>query len=440
LGNISRELQKYLPAELFGLLREVGAMAQSRGEAAYLVGGVVRDLLLGQPNLDLDVVVEGNAVTLARQIAKARNWEVRTHPRFGTAKLCWENLNLDLVTARSETYARPGALPTVEQGTIQADLLRRDFTINAMAARLSPEFFGELLDPHGGQADLRKGLVRVLHRDSFRDDPTRILRALRYEQRLDFHLEQNTQDLVRHGLNNLDTLTGERLWNELELILKERFPAKVLRRADELGVLQKLCPALKGDSWLVEKFTQAGSVGDETLSLPAVYLALLAYRLSEEDTAACVARLKMPGWATRTMRDIVRLRQTLHMLTSPRLRPSEVYHKLESHMPETIKSAAVASDFPVMRERLDRYLCNLRDVKPFLKGDDLVKMGVTPGKELGRILRALLDARLNQEVTSRVGEEALVKKILAMEQKVGPPRCAGCTLQENVRRTFSLDS
>ncbi|MFA4836906.1 MAG: hypothetical protein WC749_12650, partial [Dehalococcoidia bacterium] len=167
MGNIFRELEAYLPRELFGLLREIGEAAQSRGEAAYLVGGAVRDLLLGQPNLDLDAVVEGNAIALARRIAGARNWAVKTHPSFGTAKLCWGNLSLDMVTARSETYARPGALPTVAPGTIQDDLLRRDFTINAMAARLSPKSFGELLDPHGGQGDLERGLIRILHRGSF---------------------------------------------------------------------------------------------------------------------------------------------------------------------------------------------------------------------------------------------------------------------------------
>jgi hypothetical protein len=149
--------------------------------------------------------------------------------------------------------------------------------------------------------------------------------------------------------------------------------------------------------------------------LPGIYMALLVYRLNEEDAETCIARLKMPGWAARTMRDTVRLKQILHLLTSPQLRPSEVYHKLESHMPETIKSAAVASDFPVIRERLEIYLQSLRDVKPSLKGDDLVKIGVTPGKDVGRMLRALLDARLNQELTSRVGEEALVKKLLATE-------------------------
>ncbi|MCL0076088.1 hypothetical protein M1O17_04400 [Dehalococcoidia bacterium] len=440
MSNISRYLESYLPPGILGLLQEIGEAARSRGAGVYLVGGVVRDLLLlGEPsapppvsaggvNLDLDLVVEGNAIALGRRIARVNNWGVRTHPRFGTAKLYRGNLSLDLVTARSETYAQPGALPAVKPGTIEDDLRRRDFTINAMAACLSPNSFGELLDPHGGQGDLGRGLIRILHRNSFADDPTRILRALRYEKRLKFRLEQDTEGLMLQHLDSLNTVTGERLWHELELILKEECPEKVLCRADELGVLQRLHPALQGDSWLAERFARVrksevssrqsavGSPGwggglstiDHRLSTE-VYLALLAYRLTGEEVEGCIARLKMPGWAARAGRDMVRLSKSLSSLASAELRPSDIYRRLNRHLPHVIEAAAIASDSPIVQQRLDLYLKRLRHVKPELRGDDLRSMGVPPGRKMGRILRALQAAKLDQTVVTREDEEALVR-------------------------------
>ncbi|MCL0065025.1 CCA tRNA nucleotidyltransferase [Dehalococcoidia bacterium] len=421
LSNISQYLESYLPPGILGLLRDIGETTVGGGERVYLAGGVVRDLLLlGEPSapppvstggasLDLDLVVEGNAIALGRRIARVKNWGIRTHPRFGTAKLYQENLSLDLVTARSETYARPGALPAVKPGTIEDDLRRRDFTINAMAVCLSGDSFGNLLDPHGGQGDLGRGLIRILHRGSFSDDPTRILRALRYEKRLNFHLEQDTEGLMRRHLDSLDTVTGERLWHELELILKEECPEKVLCRADELGVLQRLHPALQGDSWLAERFVHARRIGEQSPPWHEVYLALLIYRLTGEEVEGCITRLKMPGWAARAGRDMVRLRQSLSSLASAGLRPSEIYRQLNRHLPQVIEAAAIASEVPIVRQRLDLYLKRLRHVKPELCGDDLRSMGVPPGRKMGRILRALQAAKLDQTVVTREDEEALVR-------------------------------
>jgi tRNA nucleotidyltransferase (CCA-adding enzyme) len=412
LSNISQYLQSYLSPGILELIQDIGEIAIAGKQRVYLVGGVVRDLFGGQIGPDLDLVVEGDAIALGRQIAQVKNWELRTHPRFGTAKLYRENFILDLVMARSETYAQPGALPTVKPGTIEDDLRRRDFTINAMAVCLSPDSFGELLDPHGGQGDLEKGLIRVLHRGSFRDDPTRILRALRYEERLNFHLEQDTERLMQQHLDSLDTVTGERLWHELELILKEERPEKVLCRADELRVLQRLHPALQGDGWLVERFGRARKIGEDSPSRPEVYLAILVYRLTGEEVEGCIARLKMPGWAAGTGRDMIRLRQSLSSLTSAKLRPSEIYRRLNRHLPHVIEAAAIASDSPIIQQRLDLYLRRLRYVKPELGGDDLQGMGVPPGRKMGQILRALQVAKLDQIVTTYEEEERLVRSLL----------------------------
>ncbi|MCK5124542.1 MAG: hypothetical protein KAQ82_04875, partial [Dehalococcoidia bacterium] len=195
--NLARQIEQYLPRQLLELVNDISRQAAERGERVYLVGGVVRDLLLGYPNLDLDLVVEGDAVKLAQQVAETSQAKLLAHHRFGTAKLRYENFTMDLATARKETYAKPGALPTVTPGTLKDDLVRRDFSINAMAISLASDDYEELVDPYQGKNDLEHRLIRILHPGSFSNDATRILRAVRYEQRLGFELETLTAQLLK---------------------------------------------------------------------------------------------------------------------------------------------------------------------------------------------------------------------------------------------------
>ena len=245
--NLAKIIEKQLPPELVNFMWLAGEVALGRGERVYLVGGVVRDLLLEQQNLDLDLVVEGNAIELALQLKEVNGGEIITHLRFSTAKLSWDRWSVDFATSRSETYDKPGALPRVKPSSIDSDLSRRDFTINAMAVHLNPGDYGKLLDPCGGRNDLKKKVLRVLHEKSFADDATRIWRALRYEQRLGFRLERKTLSLLKRDVDMLDTISSDRIRYEIECILREGYPEKILRRAEELGVLAKLHPALKGN-------------------------------------------------------------------------------------------------------------------------------------------------------------------------------------------------
>ncbi|MFC1966600.1 CCA tRNA nucleotidyltransferase, partial [Chloroflexota bacterium] len=238
--NLSSKIEKQLPVELVKFMHAAGQVAASQEQGLYLVGGVVRDLLLGRTNLDLDMVVGGNAIELAQRLAGTTRGKLITHPRFNTAKLRWDTWSVDFATARSETYEKPGALPKVKPGSLASDLFRRDFTINAMAIELSHGRYGQLIDRHGGMDDLKHKLIRILHERSFIDDATRIWRGLRYEQRLDFQLEANTLKLLKRDLPMLDTISGDRIRHELELVLREEFPEKALRRATELGVLPRL--------------------------------------------------------------------------------------------------------------------------------------------------------------------------------------------------------
>ena len=410
--NDTLQLDRFLSEELVNLFQSMGRTAHVRSEHAYLVGGIVRDILLGRKSADYDVAVEGKAIALARQIARNYRVGVKTHPHFGTARLFFKKYRLDLVTARRERYARPGALPVIEAATILDDLARRDFSINAIAISLAPETIGNILDPHGGRDDLSRQQVRILHPGSFRDDPTRILRAIRYEQRLGFSLEHQTSHHLLADLKYLREVTGERLWHELELILEEECAECILERADKLGVLAELRTPLHMDRWLISRFAQARRIHRETLSLPGVYLALVASRLTAEEVEEFISRFRPPGWAARVMRQAVRLARRMEDLRRPRLRPSKVYHLLKGYLPEAVRGIAVASDSKMILKRTDIYLWELADIRPELTGDDLQKMGVSPGRKMGQILARLRDASMDGLVTNRKQEQDLVRRLL----------------------------
>ena len=405
--NLSSQLEEYLPQQILKLVKGAGEKGSQLGQEVYLVGGAVRDLFLGRTNFDLDLVVEGDAIRLAQELAKDSQAKLTVHPRFGTAKLSYTDFSLDLATARRETYSQPGALPTVQPGRLTDDLRRRDFSINAMALCLAPQRFGELVDFHHGKEDLDNGLVRVLHPNSFIDDATRILRGLRYEQRLGFKLEPKTAELLRRDVVMLDTISGDRIRHELELILKEDCPERVLRRADELGVLRKLHPSLKGNGWLSERFDQARRLYKRT-SPSSLYLCLLIYNLTDKENEQFLSRLNFPKRLAQAMRHTLQLKTQLHSLASLQIRRSDIYQSLHGYTPHAIQANALASESPAVSRHLQLYLTKLRYVKLLLNGEDLQRMGVPPGPQLGKLLEALHEARLNGEVRTREEEEKLV--------------------------------
>jgi len=410
--NLSCKIGKQLPAELVEFMHEAGKVAYGREQNLYLVGGIVRDLLLGQPNFDLDLVVEGDAIDLAHQLIRGRQGKITTHPRFGTAKLQWNKWSVDLATARSETYVKPGALPTVKPGSLSSDLFRRDFTINTMAVCLNPGRYGELIDPHNGMADLKHKLIRVLHEKSFIDDATRILRGLRYEQRLDFRLEPATLRLLKRDIPMLDTISGDRIRHELELILKEKSPEKVLHRADELNVLPKLHPSLKGNGWLANKFKQARQLFSPNPPPVGLYLALLAYPLTGEEKEQLISHLKLPKSLAQALRDTAGIKAKIESLTNPELTPSAIYRLLHGYSPLAITAASLASDSPAAQRNINLFLNKLRYIKPALTGNDLKRMGIPPGPRIKEILNLLHEARLDGKVTSRKDEEGMVKGLI----------------------------
>jgi tRNA nucleotidyltransferase (CCA-adding enzyme) len=405
--NLSPQLEKYLPQPILALAKIAGREASELGLGLYIVGGVVRDLLLGRANFDFDLVVEGDAISLARKLAKDSQAKLTVHSRFGTAKLNYPGFSLDLATARSETYSKPGALPTVKSGKLKDDLIRRDFSINAMALCLMPHRFGELIDLHHGKDDLEHHLIRILHPNSFIDDATRILRAIRYEQRLEFKLEDETKKLLRRDVTMLDTISGDRIRHELELILKEDEPERAIRRAEELGVLSQVHPSLKGSGWISQKFEQARKA-DIRASLSTLYLCLLIYNLNDKESERFISRLNFPKNQTQAMHHTLQLKAQLHKLANPRLKPSDIYQSLHSYTITAIQANSLASESSIASQHLQLYLAKLRYVKTLLNGKDLKGMGISSGPQVGEILSALHKVRLNGKIRTRKEEENLV--------------------------------
>jgi len=436
--EISSRLEQMMPEGKRALLRRAAEAAQGLGYPLYIVGGFVRDLLLGRPNLDIDLVVEGNAIALARQLAGNGGGRVRSHARFGTAKWILDGgESLDFVSARTEFYPHPTALPEVESSSIKQDLHRRDFTINTMAIRLDGDRYGELLDFYGGEQDLGDRVIRVLHSLSFVEDPTRILRAIRLEQRLGFHIEPRTQELIGNGLGLLARVTGERIRHELFLLLAEPTPESGLARMEELGVLSQIHPGLRCDGWVQAGFQTLRQVmprwyeqswrpapteeEHEALhgesapvdNAPQLYLSLLAYRLIPEEVDTLSTRLRLAHDDAQLLREVGALRATLAPLQAQDMSPSQMVHLLAPYSGPAILVNWVACDSAGVRRQLSRYWEEYRLVKPALTGDDLKAIGLPPGRIYSRILEALRDARLDGRISSEEEERTIVDEWVA---------------------------
>jgi len=388
-------------------LDRVARITDDLGFKSYLVGGPVRDRILGTPATDLDITVVGDATVVAERLAADIQGRLTVHQRFGTATVTAGSLTIDLVTARRETYNSAGALPDVEPGGIADDLARRDFTINAMALPL-PASIGDLVDPHRGRADLEAGLIRVLHPGSFLDDPTRILRAVRYAARFGFTIEPETARLMSEALAGraLSTLTGDRLRHELERILQEPNPAAPLRAADDCGVLSAIHPALTA--------THLPEVG-ETVP-PLAWLAALVWPLSANEGAALSSRLNAPSEWTRVVGDTARICGIATALGSAS-KPSEVCTLLDGLAPDALRGAMLMAGASAANQ-INSYLSDWWSVAPRLRGHDLLALGVPAGPGMGETLRELRRARLDGETHSIRDEQELARKWAQASDKI----------------------
>jgi tRNA nucleotidyltransferase (CCA-adding enzyme) len=410
--NLLLEMREQFSAEIIAFTRLAGTIAERQGKRLYLVGGAVRDLLLERVSTDIDLSVEGDAIKLAEEIGPLLPAKITIHTRFMTATLKRENRVFDFITTRAETYSHPGALPRVIPGTINDDMARRDFTVNAMAISLNPDNYGELFDPFRGRTDLDKNEIRILHDKSFTDDATRIWRAVRYEQRLDFEIEPFTLLLIERDLDMLKTITGDRIRHELELVLKEEEPEKSLTRADELGILEMLHPGLKGDAWLAEKFVKARDTTKPGANITNLYLALLAYRLTPAEANKLITYLRLPKAAAEAIKDTIAIKDKFRELSREGQAPSVIYNLLYGYCPLAYEAHLIAADNPAIIDHIELYSSVLKHVRPALTGDDLKKLGVPKGPKLKEVLKRLLDARLDGLAEAKQDEEDLVKRWL----------------------------
>ncbi|MEA2497453.1 MAG: hypothetical protein QOJ29_5364 [Thermoleophilaceae bacterium] len=372
-------------------------------DPAWLVGGAVRDLLLGAATVDLDIAIEGDARAAARLVAERLGGEAIEHERFGTATVKAEGLGVDLASTRRETYAQPGALPDVESASLDEDLARRDFSVNAMAASLSADALGQVRDPHGGQRDLEARVIRVLHPGSFIDDPTRLLRAVRYEARLRCRMEPDTERLAREAIaaEAPSTVSGARIRDELLDLLHES-PEVGTARMRELGLDRALSPLL-GEA-RPEDVGRAAAAADRVGGQRRFAALAAAVAPDPDDLAGWVEDLNLRAEDRDAVLHAARKGPQLVRSLEPELPDSAVHALLHCELPETL---AVALALGARAEPIERYLERLAGAGLEITGDDLRREGIPEGPAIGRALRETLKRKLDGEVGGYDAELAL---------------------------------
>jgi tRNA nucleotidyltransferase (CCA-adding enzyme) len=425
---------RLLPVELSESLHVIGSLAEEHGVRAHVVGGFVRDMLLGRPNLDIDIVVEGDGVAFAEEAAGLLGARTRVHRRFGTAVLVLpDGRHLDVASARSEYYARPGALPTVERSSLRQDLLRRDFSVNAMAACIDPDCFGAIADPFGGLKDLEAGRVRVLHTLSFVEDPTRVFRAARFETRYGFCMEPTTEELARSAVDMclLDEVSGARLREEVLAILDEEPAAQAIGRLQELGALAGVLPAA------VDPGAANAAFKATEKALPRLEK-MLGRALDREvalsvPLAAGASRANVERWLRRLR--LGRKHGGVHVALAEhgdavahsladgrKMRDSRLFGLLGG-LPLELLPYLYGTGSAMARRRVERFARELAHIKPAVSGDDLVALGYRPSSRFSEVLRQALADRLDGRAVGRDAELANLTRLAAKARLArGPAR------------------
>ncbi len=416
--NVSDLLQKLLPPARLDLISQIASESLALGFPIYFVGGFVRDLLLGLPGQDFDLVVEGDAIALGERLVGRSGGKLTAHGKFMTAK--WFLVDsmkspdlsfLDLISARSEIYKHPAALPTVKRGDLSADLRRRDFSINAMAIRLDSGHFGELRDDLGGLEDLKVGRVRVLHPRSFVDDPTRMYRAVRYEQRYGFQVVPETLELFTEGRGLIDKLSAQRIRHEFDLILDEPKAASMLGRLAELDLLRPVHSALPWDDAFKQRLEakrHPEMVGGREDRRYLNWLLWLS-TLTSTKIDSLDRRLHFDAVLKKSLLAASRLFVEAASLDS--LKPSQCVERLEG-LPLLAVYAVYLAAESGSQGILGKFLVEWRHVKPKTTASELKKRGLMPGPKYQIILRQLRNAWLDGEVNSQAEEQTLVGKLI----------------------------
>ncbi|MBR6332374.1 MAG: CCA tRNA nucleotidyltransferase [Dehalococcoidales bacterium] len=386
------DLNKYLPESITHYLDIARDAALELGYDIYLVGGAVRDILLKDYDIhDIDLAIEGDTAEFADLFrSKIEPAGFIYHEPFNTATFTIsDDLHIDIAMCRTESYPQKAVLPIVEPAELRDDLKRRDFTINAMAISLTEG--NKLVDIFSGEKDLKNGIIRILHKKSFLDDPTRIWRAVRYACRFDFEIEPSTLTLIERDKGNLSLLTPERRRYEMKCVLNEKEPVKTLQKAKELGLIDL-------SAELIKRLEDAGELDE--LTFMAVYL---------EDKTDDVILRECEYWGLNSHdRDILMEVKDIKSRTVQK-QHSKIYKTLKSYPEKALEIARRLTRDSRMKDMLSYYLDTARETVPFLTGDDLKELGYPEGKLLGEKLQELFMLQLDGEIDSR--EDAIARAI-----------------------------
>ncbi len=423
-------IKKIFPKRIRDILNKIGEIGDRLNFPVFMVGGVVRDLFLGIKNLDVDVVVEGDGIKFARNLSKELGGRIKSHEKFSTAVVILpDGFKIDIATARREFYEYPAALPQVELSSIRKDLYRRDFTINAMAIQLNCRNFGKLIDFFGGQKDLQLGIIRVLYNLSFVEDPARIIRAVRFEQRYNFKMDKSTEDFLKKAIDDklLSRLRRKRVTEELMLILKEENPVKALKRMEELGALKYVLPGVELNSDIIKKLEKARenynfwkrNISEEKIELWLIYFFCIVGRLEKIKIQRMCKKLM---FKQKAMDKINYIHLNLDSITEfisqkNRLLPSSIYVKLKNVLNEVLFLVVMESKSDNSKDRIISFLKNYKKESLYISGKDLIKLSIKPGPIYSHILSRLLYAQLDGEVKNKEDEIRFVKNYLEERDK-----------------------
>jgi tRNA nucleotidyltransferase (CCA-adding enzyme) len=430
-------MKRRLPGSIYRTLRLIGRLAKSHDFRAYLVGGFVRDILLNKENFDVDITVEPDGIAFAEILAHKTGGTLVVHKRFGTASVFikWpkgtsrqhpRTFRIDVATARTERYEQPAALPQVTFSSIRDDLLRRDFTINAIAASLNPNHFGEVIDFFGGQRDLVDGVVRVLHDGSFIDDPTRIFRAVRFEQRFNFKIEAHTVDLIQHAvdLKMFEKVHKQRIRDEIILILKEKNPIKALQRMAELHEFRFIHPKIRLRPKILRTLKMINEITPylrtiarttRTVDVWLMHLMVLLDCLTTKETHSLCNEFRFRrGDVLRILSYKEKEASTMAFLSSPCvIKASKIYQRLEPFSYEVMLLLyAKLKKNKRARMRIHNFLTRSSTIRVRTRGEDLKALGIVPGPEFKHILQAILYAKIDGKLKTKKDEERFVQKRL----------------------------
>ncbi|MBI5234937.1 MAG: CBS domain-containing protein [Deltaproteobacteria bacterium] len=424
--NMRGIMRERLPEWVIDILEDAGRAADELGMSAYVVGGFTRDLLLRRPNLDVDIVIEGgNGIAFAEAFASRRGAEVKTHERFKTAILVFpDGFKVDVATARLEYYERPGALPTVQASSLKLDLYRRDFVINTLAIALNPQRFGQTIDFFGAQKDIKEKTIRVLHNLSFVEDPTRLLRAIRFSEKFGFKVSKHTLYLVKNSVRQdiFKKLKGARLFDELKNILEEDAAVGAISKLHELGILALVH---KDISWGVERaafFEKAKEAlawhellytKDKAEGWLTLFLALTD-TVKDKELAGLVERLCIPGRKTLEAIEARRAAsKALNMINSGAITSLSGAYELLAPLPlETTLYMLAKAHNEKAKKDISTHISTLKHLRTHLNGEDLKRLGFKEGAEIGDALDAIFKKRCDNELESREDEDAFARELL----------------------------